>query len=742
MCSPFWSLWWTEVRAVRNGATVDHSGRTTGGNVDTSPNVNQCGDKLQSPVDLDDRYAEYDSALADINFNGYDQELYNPYIVNNGHTVQISATEDSNRFIEGARLPGRFQFAQFHLHWGANSSRGSEHTVRGFQYPLELHFVHFNAKYGSAAESMKYEDGLAVVAVYFEVSPTANEDLSVVVDALKEVRLSDEKGVNMGSPVVLSRFLPRITRSYYRYQGSLTTPPCSQAVTFLVMTTTVPISEEQLQQFRLLRTGKDENSSLLVDNFRPTFPLNGRRVFKSFPSSAPGLGPEGFPSLQDADDSYGIFRESGFDDRFKAEIPREVMVASREMTKGRETLPETIVVPPGSPVARPRVRMTETAVRPPRDVVLNTMMTTTTTTTSRDLTAGSRDLVTAHEMTTIGGSLPETIVVLPGPAATHHRVPKTETGVHPPPDVVPSTATSREVTAAPRVLVTSRVMMTIGGSLPETIAVHPISPVARPRVLMTETVVHPLPDVVPNTRTTTRLDVRAVATKKASEVDQSIPETPPILFPLDASRGHAATRGLKASKDPSSSPLTRSLVALSSAFPKAPRRNLGPDQLSGPEQLIPGPQQVFPIPEPQPFPRDQGFSGGSLESSRPGQVSRPGEFPRRQEFPDGSGTDGAEHFMSSAPTDDLGGYDPCRELASVESLAQGVGEVVRRCNYVRSFVDWPRHSRVCAPIWNAFRDPLGLTTTPPQPLILPPSFYENPATEYYQLVAYGKKKRK
>ncbi|XP_075541028.1 carbonic anhydrase-like isoform X3 [Dermacentor variabilis] len=287
--------------------------------VDTSPNVNQCGDKLQSPVDLDDRYAEYDPGLTDITFSGYDQELYNPYIVNNGHTVQVSATEDSNRYIEGARLPGRFQFAQFHLHWGANSSRGSEHTIRGFQYPLELHFVHFNVKYGSAAESMKYEDGLAVIAVYFEVSPTANEDMSVVVDALKEVRLSDEKGFNLQRPVVLSRFLPRITRSYFRYQGSLTTPPCSQAVTFTVMTTTVPISEEQLQQFRLLRTGKDENSSTMVDNFRPTFPLNGRRVFKSFPSSAtrPGLGPEGFPSLQDADDSYAIFSESGFDERFR-----------------------------------------------------------------------------------------------------------------------------------------------------------------------------------------------------------------------------------------------------------------------------------------------------------------------------------------------------------------------------------------------------------------------------------------
>ncbi|XP_077510168.1 uncharacterized protein LOC144121096 isoform X1 [Amblyomma americanum] len=289
-------------------------------NVDTSPNDNQCGRKHQSPVDLDERYAEFDPALNEITFSGYDRELESPSIVNNGHTVQVSASEDPNRYIEGANLPGRFQFAQFHFHWGANSSRGSEHTIRGFQYPLELHLVHFNAKYGSASEAMKYQDGLAVVAIYFEVSPTPNEDLSGIVDALKNVRLSDHKGTSLQQPVVLSRFLPRMTRQYFRYPGSLTTPPCSEAVTFTVMTTTVPISEEQLQQFRLLRTGSDESSSLLVDNFRPTFPLNGRRVFKSFPSSATrlGLGPEGFPSLQSPDqDSYEILTDSGFDDRFK-----------------------------------------------------------------------------------------------------------------------------------------------------------------------------------------------------------------------------------------------------------------------------------------------------------------------------------------------------------------------------------------------------------------------------------------
>ncbi|KAL3244240.1 hypothetical protein MRX96_018865 [Rhipicephalus microplus] len=510
-------------------------------------------------------------------------------------------------------------------------------------------------------------------------------------DALKQVRLSDEKGFNMASPVVLNRFLPRVTSSYYRYQGSLTTPPCSQAVTFLVMTTPVPISEEQLQQVRLLRTGKDDNSSQLVDNFRPTFPLNGRRVFKSFPSSAPGLGPEGFPSLQDADDSYGILRESGFDDRFReetgassrgvvprpgpkevrdpeaplpllpvpeapdqtqAEIPLEVMVGprahvtSRKMTKARETLPETIVIPPGCPVARFRVRMTETTVPPLPNIVLNTM-TTTTTTTSRDSTAGSRDLVTFHEMATIRRSLPETIVVLPSPAATHLRVPKTETVVHLPPGVVPSTVTSREVTAAPRVLTTSRAMTTMGENLPETIAAHPIPPVARLRVL----------------------GIEIVGSSSSGRRPQHEDEHP------SRGQGSRDEEGFRGRPDKSSQFLSHNRFRVTKGFLEVPSR---PRVLEG-----------CPVPRSSPVARG------------------------------------------------------CQtELASVESLVQGVGEVVRRCNYVRSFIDWPRHSRVCAPIWNAFQDPPHLTTPPIQPPILPPSLYENPATGYFQLIAFGNKKRK
>ncbi|XP_037512941.1 basic salivary proline-rich protein 2 isoform X1 [Rhipicephalus sanguineus] len=658
-------------------------------NVDTSPNVNQCGDKHQSPVDLDDRYAEYDSGLAEINFNGYDQELYNPYIVNNGHTVQISATEDSNRFIEGARLPGRFQFAQFHLHWGANSSRGSEHTVRGFQYPLELHFVHFNAKYGSAAESMKYEDGLAVVAVYFEVSPTANEDLSVVVDALKEVRLSDEKGFNMPSPVVLNRFLPRITRSYYRYQGSLTTPPCSQAVTFLVMTTTVPISEEQLQQFRLLRMGKDENSSLLVDNFRPTFPLNGRRVFKSFPSSAPGLGPEGFPSKPNRKPSgdrggnrrqqqgpssrpQGSSRPGSSSSGSRGSRPKP----GRDSPRGDggssrpRDFPRNEEGPrdssrndggpprfPGGSPSRPHDRdrgSSSSGRRPqhdddddfprfdggfsrPRDFPRNDDDRRESSRNDRGPSRSRGDSPSRSQDRDRGTSSS-------GRRPQHDDFPRGDGGSSRPRDFPRNDHGSRGTSrndrgpshfpsgSASRPHDRDRGSSS-SGHRPQVEDGHP----PRRHGSRDEEGFHARPEY---SRDSPNSDLPLRGSNRRDEFPHHERVPSPEDFVVSAGnqqrpRGNSRTQGFQG---PEQFPTNQESRGPQQRFPEGPRRNLGPDQLSGSEQFIPGPQPVFPIPEPQPFARDQGFSGGSLELSRPGQVSRPREFPRRQELPDGSGT--------------------------------------------------------------------------------------------------------
>ena len=80
----------------------------------------------------------------------------------------------------------RFDFLQLHWHWGANSSRGSEHTLNGKEYPLEVHLVHVNTKYyvngAPSADNFAMPDGLAVLGIFYEISTEDNANLTTILD--------------------------------------------------------------------------------------------------------------------------------------------------------------------------------------------------------------------------------------------------------------------------------------------------------------------------------------------------------------------------------------------------------------------------------------------------------------------------------------------------------------------------------------------------------------------------------
>ncbi len=126
----------------------------------------------------------------------------------------------------------------------------AEHTVDGERFALELHLVHKN------------ESGeLAVVGVLFRRGEP-NPALEALLDA------APQPG-DPASPQDASVYLPART-SHYRYTGSLTTPPCTEGVQWLVMTEVGEASEEQLQRITTL-TGDTANN-------RPTQPLHGRTI--------------------------------------------------------------------------------------------------------------------------------------------------------------------------------------------------------------------------------------------------------------------------------------------------------------------------------------------------------------------------------------------------------------------------------------------------------------------------------
>jgi carbonic anhydrase len=195
--------------------------------------------RSQSPINLT-RFV--DAKLKPIEFH------YIPggsEILNNGHTIQVNYAPGSWITVDGIR----FELKQFHFH------APSENTIEGHSYPLEGHFVHADAK-----------GNLAVVAVmYWVESPLRELD-----KAWKH--MPQHAGEKKPLPALVSAeaLLPK-NRGYYRFSGSLTTPPCTEGVRWLVLNTYKEIAKEQVEAFTHV---------MHHPNNRPVQPVNARVVLK------------------------------------------------------------------------------------------------------------------------------------------------------------------------------------------------------------------------------------------------------------------------------------------------------------------------------------------------------------------------------------------------------------------------------------------------------------------------------
>jgi len=233
----------------------------------------------QSPINFD--YAKMTKGTyEDFDFIGYDRAGKNDTLVNDAHCVMMHSS--NNPLIQGGGLPGVYQFAQYHLHWGSDNKQGSEHTINGESYPMELHLVHFKYEYGNnilgALKSQpRANDNLAVLGIMFKLQEEDNEVLEPMMTAMDKIATVEmNKRVQM-TPIPMADLLPKDTKNFFRYQGSLTTPGCLEVVVWTVFKEPVGISAKQLAKFRQNVKIKD-NTENLVDNYRQTQPWNGRKV--------------------------------------------------------------------------------------------------------------------------------------------------------------------------------------------------------------------------------------------------------------------------------------------------------------------------------------------------------------------------------------------------------------------------------------------------------------------------------
>lgn len=165
-------------------------------------------------------------------------------LTNNGHTVRVNTSK-------GALYIGKskYDLVQFHFH------APSEHLVNGIRYPMEIHFVNGTI------------DGrMAVIAVFIEAGKF-NPIFQKILDFAPEQAGST---VNTSLSIRPNQLLPKHTQHFYTYAGSLTTPPCSEGIQWLVLKETIEASAKQIEDF---------NAKYYRGNARSEQKLNGRKFY-------------------------------------------------------------------------------------------------------------------------------------------------------------------------------------------------------------------------------------------------------------------------------------------------------------------------------------------------------------------------------------------------------------------------------------------------------------------------------
>lgn len=202
-----------------------------------------CSGHKQSPIDING--ASFEEGLGELAIS-YDTDCKYDAI-NNGHTVQVNMDDDNSFEVDGET----FKLKQFHFHCP------SEHTVDGSAFPMEAHLVHIS------------EAGrIAVIGVLFEEGET-NGFLSGIVNLIPTAANTNAQDSTVSFDI--NTVLPE-TKEYYRYSGSLTTPPCTEGVIWTVLKTPMSASTEQIKAFA---------SAMPANNARPVQAINERTVTTS-----------------------------------------------------------------------------------------------------------------------------------------------------------------------------------------------------------------------------------------------------------------------------------------------------------------------------------------------------------------------------------------------------------------------------------------------------------------------------
>ncbi|XP_034489034.1 carbonic anhydrase 2-like [Drosophila innubila] len=231
----------------------------------------------QSPIDLTQKHATM-KHLPRIEFEKYDLALRTPLLlVNNGHTAHMELPPVGH--IKGGMLRGKFVPQSVHFHWGSLISKGSEHAINNERYDAEIHIIHKNSRYWdkSVGEASQLPNGIAVLAVMIKsVLREEESELNKVFEALPQI-IPYKSNTTIYGRLTMKQLLGNIdTGKFYTYKGSLTTPDCTELVTWTVFKEVVSIRLSLIANFWSLT---NSHGQPLINNYRELQDIHRRKVY-------------------------------------------------------------------------------------------------------------------------------------------------------------------------------------------------------------------------------------------------------------------------------------------------------------------------------------------------------------------------------------------------------------------------------------------------------------------------------
>ncbi|CAF1585489.1 unnamed protein product [Rotaria sp. Silwood1] len=236
-----------------------------------------CGGQLQSPIDILTACTTYKNFTPFTFGSGYNEQ-HNFKLRNNGHTIVGTFINEPNLSalrLTGGDFQGTLEFVNFHLHWGENHKSGSEHEVNGMKYPGEIHFVYLNPITNQTAVL-----GIFMQSLFFH-NETQNSTVRILdEDTRKEWQrffdiaqtLKAEENTTMMN-LSLALLMGENLRDFWRYEGSLTTPPCTEGVIWTIFKEPIMFVENEFKIFR---------QNIYFEDYRRPQPLYNRKMYRNF----------------------------------------------------------------------------------------------------------------------------------------------------------------------------------------------------------------------------------------------------------------------------------------------------------------------------------------------------------------------------------------------------------------------------------------------------------------------------